>query len=56
MYTVKLYNNIAKAGLDQFTDQYEIGDDKTKLAMIKPMKMPLSYVVPIYTISTIIQT
>lgn len=29
MYTVKLYNNIAKAGLDQFTDQYEIGDDKT---------------------------
>lgn len=29
MYTVKLYNNIAKAGLDQFTDQYEIGDDQT---------------------------
>ena len=29
MYTVKLYNNIAKAGLDQFTDQYEIGEDKT---------------------------
>lgn len=29
MYTVKLYNNIAKAGLNQFTDQYEIGDDKT---------------------------
>lgn len=29
MYTVKLYNNIAKAGLDQFTDQYDVGDDKT---------------------------
>ena len=29
MYTIKLYNNIAKAGLDQFTDQYTVGDDKT---------------------------
>lgn len=29
MYTIKLYNNIAKAGLDQFTDQYDVGEEKT---------------------------
>ena len=27
MYKIKLYNNIAKVGLDQFTDQYEVGED-----------------------------
>ena len=25
MYKVRTYNNIAKIGLDQFTDQYEVG-------------------------------
>lgn len=27
MYKVKTYNNIAKIGLDQFTDQYEVGPE-----------------------------
>lgn len=27
MYKVKLYNNIAQIGLDQFTDQYEVSDN-----------------------------
>ena len=27
MYKIKLYNNIAKVGLDHFTDQYEVGED-----------------------------
>lgn len=26
MYTVKLYNNIAPKGLDQFTDAFEVGE------------------------------
>ena len=27
MYNIKLYNNIAKVGLDQFTDCYNVGED-----------------------------
>lgn len=27
MYNIKLYNNIAKVGLDQFTDQYNVGEE-----------------------------
>lgn len=26
MYTVKLYNNIAQKGLDQFTEAFEVGE------------------------------